>query len=247
MTYLAFHLRFNLPALAILAVLAGPWTWEAARWGAAMAVAGVAFVFTTPWDNAAVARGIWGFPSGRFWRQVGWLPVEEYAFFVIQTAEVVLLVEALRRLGWPAAVDVPVAWPGPEVAVGLPSLLLAWVGLGRWQRRRRPPEARSSWRWHYAWHLLYWFVPVVAVQWVVGWQVLAPRAGLVAVVTGLAGSALTLADLAAVRAGTWHFDARQITGWRWRGVLPWEEGAFFYLTSLVVAQSHLLLLPADLR
>jgi hypothetical protein len=31
------------------------------------------------------------------------------------------------------------------------------------------------------------------------------------------------------------------------GVLPWEEIAFFFLTSLLVAQSYLLLLPGDLR
>jgi len=53
--------------------------------------------------------------------------------------------------------------------------------------------------------------------------------------------------LAAVRAGTWFFDEKQITGVKLGGILPWEEVAFFFLTSLLVAQSYLLLLPADLR
>jgi hypothetical protein len=29
--------------------------------------------------------------------------------------------------------------------------------------------------------------------------------------------------------------------------MPWEEAAFFYLTSLLVAQSYLVLLPEALR
>jgi hypothetical protein len=30
-------------------------------------------------------------------------------------------------------------------------------------------------------------------------------------------------------------------------VMPWEEAAFFYITSLLVAQTFLILLPAGLR
>ena len=39
----------------------------------------------------------------------------------------------------------------------------------------------------------------------------------------------------------------KITGVKLGGILPWEEIAFFFLTSLLVAQSYLLLLPEDLR
>ena len=63
-------------------------------------------------------------------------------------------------------------------------------------------------------------------------------------VTAAFGIYYTLADLVAVRAGTWFFDEKQITGVKLGGVLPWEEIAFFFLTSLLVAQSYLLLLPA---
>ena len=40
---------------------------------------------------------------------------------------------------------------------------------------------------------------------------------------------------------------RKVTGLRLAKVLPWEEAAFFFLTSLLVAQSYLLLLPENAR
>ena len=53
---------------------------------------------TTPWDNWAVYRGIWGFDWSRVtpvaatiggirWR----LPAEEYAFFIIETVMISLI------------------------------------------------------------------------------------------------------------------------------------------------------------
>jgi lycopene cyclase domain-containing protein len=73
------------------------------------------------------------------------------------------------------------------------------------------------------------------------------HAGLLAMVTVAFGVYYTLADLAAVRAGTWFFDEKQIIGVKLARILPWEEIAFFFLTSLLVIQSYLLLLPSDLR
>ena len=83
-------------------------------------------------------------------------------------------------------------------------------------------------------------LPVVAIQWVLGPDLLAPRLPLIGLVTGLVGGYLTCADLLAVRWGLWHFDERQITGWKLGGILPWEEAVFFFLTSLLVAQSFIL-------
>ncbi len=98
MTYLDFHLLFNLPLFLILL-----WIVRRKLLRAHLvcigAVAALAFLATSPWDNVAVARGIWDFDwervtqvevvlGGQTWR----LPAEEYAFFVIETLIVGLLV-----------------------------------------------------------------------------------------------------------------------------------------------------------
>jgi lycopene cyclase domain-containing protein len=46
----------------------------------------VVFLTTTPWDTAAVKHGLWRFPEGKTWGiRLGWLPLEEYLFFGLQT------------------------------------------------------------------------------------------------------------------------------------------------------------------
>jgi lycopene cyclase domain-containing protein len=97
MTYLQFHLIFNLPALLWL-------LWLTRRrlrlmhlkWMAILCA--IVLLTTTPWDNWAVHCGIWNFD----WRRtteisariggVKWrLPAEEYAFFLVETVMVSLL------------------------------------------------------------------------------------------------------------------------------------------------------------
>ena len=96
MTYLQFHLAFNLPALVILLWLTRrrlrP---QHGKWIAA--ICGIVLVATTPWDNWAVHCRIWDFDwnrvtpvvvplNGVMWR----LPLEEYGFFLIETVLVAL-------------------------------------------------------------------------------------------------------------------------------------------------------------
>lgn len=46
----------------------------------------VVFLATTPWDSVAVKHGLWRFPEGKTWGiRLGWLPLEEYLFFGLQT------------------------------------------------------------------------------------------------------------------------------------------------------------------
>lgn len=243
LNYGRFLLLFTvLPILILLVPLPGAEL--VPRFGAAGVVLLAVYVFTTPWDNWAVRCRTWDFPAGRFWFRVGWLPLEEYLFFGLQSLLVMLLQVWQLRLGGGAGATLP--GPGPaDLAVAGPAALLlaAWAALGWWGRGRFTPASR----WHYAWHLLYWFGPVVGLQWVVGWAIFLPRWDLLLLPTAAVGTWLVFGDLVAIRAGLWFFDERQITGWRWRRQVPWEEIAFFYLTSLVVAQSFLLFLPEPLR
>lgn len=63
----------------------------------------VVYVATSPWDNLAVKWGLWGFDPQRIWGiKLGYLPLEEYLFFGLQTLLVGLwararLARALER------------------------------------------------------------------------------------------------------------------------------------------------------
>jgi lycopene cyclase domain-containing protein len=242
MTYLRFHLIFNLPLLILLAVLGWPVPWTTGEGEALGLVLLAVMIFTTPWDNLAAKWGIWGFPREKFSFRIGYLPVEEYAFFLLQSLNVMLAVRALFRFfpDWPTGQQTDI---GKGTLICLAASVIPWVFVAiqlRWLRRKAGPRV------NYAIHLA-WFLPVIYVQWIMAPPLFWGHAGLLALVTATFGIYYTLADLAAVHAGTWFFDEKQITGIKLGGVLPWEEIAFFFLTSLLVAQSYLLLLPEDFR
>jgi len=242
MTYFRFHLAFNLPLLILLAALnaRGPWTvGELAAFGWVLLAV---MVFTTPWDNFAAKWGIWGFPREKYSFRIGYLPVEEYAFFLLQSCNVMLAVRALFHFfpdwqtGQETGIDI---WTLLCLGVSvIPWIVIAWQL--RLMRRKRGPRV------NYAIHLV-WFLPVIYAQWVLAPPLFLGHAGLLALTMGIFGIYYTLADLAAVRGGTWFFDEKQITGIKLNGILPWEEIAFFFLTSLLVAQSYLLLVPSESR
>lgn len=60
----------------------------------------VVYAATSPWDNLAVKWGLWGFDPERIWGiTLGYLPLEEYLFFGLQTLLVGLWArERLRRV-----------------------------------------------------------------------------------------------------------------------------------------------------
>jgi len=242
MTYLRFHLIFNLPLLIILAAMTGPVAWSAGEVEAFGSVLLAVMVFTTPWDNLAAKWGIWGFPREKYSLQIGYLPVEEYAFFLLQSANVMLAVRALFHFfpDWQLEQETEI---GRWTLILLAASVIPWAFIALqfyWLRRKAGPCV------NYAVHLA-WFLPVIYAQWVLAPPLFWAHAALLLLVTVAFGVYYTLADLAAVRAGTWFFDEKQITGVKLGGILPWEEIAFFFLTSLLVAQSYLLLLPSDLR
>lgn len=244
MTYLQFHLIFNVPILFVLSLLTGARWLNPDLWPPVLAILVIVMIFTTPWDNYAAWRGIWGFKEGRYLVKWLYLPMEEYLFFLIQSVQAILLTlvaidwfSDITSLSSSITIDHPLS-----LVIGLlisaTFILIGWkVGL---------PLPRFS-KWQYAWHLFFWFGLVVALQWWAGWPILLPRWPILLAVTLLLGTWLTLADIVAVRQGIWFFDERLITGNRVARILPWEEAAFFYLTSLIVSQSLLLFLPEALR
>ncbi len=101
-------------------------------------------------------------------------------------------------------------------------------------------------RWHYFSHLVGWAGPLIALQWVIGWRVFRRNLRAVLLPALIATVFFGVTDTLAVRDRLWFFDNRQILGW-WIGALPMEEVLFFLLTSLLVTQSLVLLLPRAYR
>jgi lycopene beta-cyclase len=95
MTYARFLLLFLVLPLGAFA-LSG--AFAKGPWRPLLYLLAVVYLTTTPWDSWAVAHGLWGFAEGKTWGlRLGFLPLEEYLFFGLQTLLTGLWVR--RRLG----------------------------------------------------------------------------------------------------------------------------------------------------
>lgn len=99
---------------------------------------------------------------------------------------------------------------------------------------------------NYLVHLVFWGGLVFVLQWAIGFRILRRHLQVIVLTTLLLGTYLILTDVVAVAFGVWFFDEQQILGFSPLGV-PIEEWLFFYMTSMLVAQSLILFLPERYR
>lgn len=247
MTYFAFLAWFVGIPLALLALL--NW-WDGRRgkrlprtlqsWPASAVVIAhviVAILYTTPWDNYLVATNVWWYdPDLVTGIVLGWVPIEEYTFFILQTIMTSLWIfflarrlplkplpvgaEATRLRIWATAAVLPI-WVLSVVILAVGWLPGTYLGLE-----------------------LVWALPPILLQlafgadilwryrWIVLWGIVAPTLY------------LSTSDIFAIGAGTWTIDPLQSTGLFIAG-LPIEEFVFFLLTNTLVVFGSLLVLAAE--
>jgi lycopene beta-cyclase len=242
MTYLQFHLVFILPPLLILLpalrgarIDLGP----RAMWVLPI-MALIALVYTTAWDNYLVYRGVWDYGPERVLATIGYVPVEEYLFFLLQP----LLTGAwtyhvLRRSPRVDAARTAHTGDGGilhDIATGgVPgaTLYLLFTAVGVF--------ALTTQRGLYLGLILAWAAPVLALQWpFIARAVSASRRTFF---TAVAVPTLYLwaADRVAIGLGIWSISPEYTTGLHLLG-LPMEEAVFFLVTNLLVVQGIILFL-----
>jgi lycopene cyclase domain-containing protein len=101
-------------------------------------------------------------------------------------------------------------------------------------------------RWTYFLHLVGWTAPIFAAQWLLVRPILRKNIREVLLASLIGTVFFSVIDSFAVHSGIWFFDHRQILQ-IYFGPLPLEEVLFFFLTSLLVSQSLVVLLPVGYR
>ena len=236
LTYAQFHLIFILPVLLILFLV----TWRDVRQGKPFsgrvdasstyalggiaALLAVALIYTTPWDNYLVFKEVWGYPPGRVLMTIGYVPIEEYAFFILQTllTSTLFFVLARRVPAQAATTRVHAAW-STRVAGSVLFLLIAAAGL----------LALSTNAGTYVGLILIWGMPVLAFQWLFGGDLIVRSWRLVVPATLIPTVYLWVADTIAILDGIWWISPQLSSGLK-LGPLPVEEALFFLLTNTFV-------------
>ena len=237
-TYLQFHLAFLLPAVMLLAVTGfvsrtritdatARWTdgWRR-YWAGVAIITVVALVYTTPWDNLLIARGVWWYGENRTLATVWEAPIEEYVFIAVQPWLTALWLSHLSfSTEWPTATR-------PRASRAAMLGVAAAVGIAGWQWLGSEPT-------FYIGAIFAWAAPVLALQWAVGAPQLWARRRLVAFGTLVPTTYLCVADRIAIEYGIWILSERYTTGLTVAG-LPVEEATFFLVTNLFVVQGLIL-------
>jgi lycopene cyclase domain-containing protein len=98
MNYPLFLLLFLAIPIAVLALLLREKI-RARWWGVTLALTILlALLYTSPWDNYLVATGVWFYDPARVWNIIlGYVPLEEYLFFVLQPILGALITLGLLR------------------------------------------------------------------------------------------------------------------------------------------------------
>jgi lycopene cyclase domain-containing protein len=250
MTYFGFLAQFLVIPIILLAAfnwsdlhrgLTLPqalWGWPA--WKVLLGHIGVALIYTTPWDNYLVATGVWSYHpalvAGITW---GWVPIEEYTFFVLQPLLTGLwLLYLARRLPAVDCRPIPHAHQlRRTLLLGLGLLWLAMIAVlvSAWQ-----PGV-------YLALILVWALPPIMLQIGFGADILWRHRRLILLTLLPATVYLSLADALAIGSGTWTIDPAQSLQIYLGSVLPVEEFIFFLITNVLLVFGIVLALAHESR
>ncbi|MAT98413.1 MAG: hypothetical protein CL608_14815 [Anaerolineaceae bacterium] len=247
MTYFSFlGLFVGVPIVIMLGV-----TWWDARqgrtlprrfasyspWAILLLHLALALVYTTPWDNYLVATSVWWYDPAKVTGIVfGYVPVEEYTFFLVQP-----ILTGLWLLFWlrrqPDVVE-----PGWENGrfryTTLIILGILWLGM--------VAILAASWApGTYLALILVWALLPIMLQVGFGGDILWQHRRVV--LLGLVPITLFLAtaDALAIYDGIWTIDPAQTLNWYLGGILPFEEFLFFLITNILVVFGMTLFLAAE--
>lgn len=199
-------------------------TWPA--WGAVLLHVFIAVAYTTPWDNYLVASGVWYYPPERVvGLKLGYVPIEEYTFFVLQS-----LLTGSWLLWLSRRLELPTATAPARVGlrVGVNLVLAAIVAWGVFELARGHAPAT------YAALILVWSLPPIMIQIAWGGHLLWHFRRLVFTSLVSVTFYLAAADFLAIGDGIWTIDPAQSYNVFLFGVLPLEEFIFFLVTNILL-------------
>lgn len=202
----------------------------------------LAVIYTTPWDNYLVATGVWYYnPTLVTGLVIGYVPIEEYTFFVAETILSGLwwwfLARRISPLRKGEGIEKRESFqPNKKlitistcivVALWLLFTYLFFFGQAKWT---------------YLSITLFWALPAILPQLLFGADILWHYRTLVGWGIFVPGMYLSLMDIVALHETTWSISPSQTTRILFFGILPLEEVVFFFITNVLIIFGMTLLL-----
>lgn len=194
---------------------------------------GLAFVYTTPWDNYLLAQKVWWYGPDRILFTIGYVPIEEYTFFLAQTIFTGLWTFLVLSFS-----KAPAKASDKDKAIKYLKYFVSAVLFGVFFYGVNCLFYDQSF---YMGLILAWAMPVVLLQFSIGGQHLLKNPVLFLACFFLPTLYLWRADLFAIRDGIWFISEANTIGIAYKE-LPIEEMIFFLITNIMVVQGLLLFL-----
>lgn len=242
MTYWQFHFIYTLPVLVILslALFFKKIKPSKTAWMGLGLLTLLAIVYTTPWDNYLVYKKVWGYPETGVSMTFGYVPIEEYFFFVVQTfiSSFFVFIFIFTEKSWlqrQAPESFRINWF--FLIVGT-SLCFTFAGL-TWSAINI--ESVGLRQYVYLLLILSWSLPVFCLQWIFGADLLWQNKRLFIIGVAVPTIYFSFVDSLALESGIWHLSPTYTTGVLIAN-LPIEEALFFVVTNMMVVQGMILFL-----
>lgn len=247
MTYFGFLIRFIVVPLIIAGLLIRrdirrnltlpPALHYLPAWLTVLAHVLIAVIYTTPWDNYLVATRVWWYdPELVTGLTIGWVPIEEYTFFVLQP---MLTGGWLLYLARRLSINKSLITHPQRLRVGSTLLMgLIWLGA----------VVMLAAGWQPGTYLgleLGWALPPLMLQLAFGADILWRHRRLVRWALIPPTLYLSLVDSLAIGAGTWTISPAQSLNIYLPGGLPLEEFIFFLLTNTLLVCGMILALACE--
>lgn len=197
----------------------------------------IAVLYTTLWDNYLVATRVWWYdPELVTGITIGWVPIEEYTFFVLQPILaglwLLILARHISRVSEPGGT---LAW----LRVAGPLMLgLFWLG--------SIAILAAGWQpGNYLALELAWALPPIGLQLAFGADILWRYRRLVILAIASLTLYLSATDALAITLGTWTINPEKSLNFLIAGLLPIEEFLFFLLTNTLITFGILLVIAEE--
>ena len=190
----------------------------------------IAVIYTTPWDNYLVASEVWGYdPDKILGIIIGYVPFEEYMFFILQTFLIGLTFILIYRQFFGKVSDdreLLTKRGRKNLVVILPVLSIWIISLITFILQIESLNYLNL--------ILLWALPPLSVQLLFGadilWEIKIP----VSLTIGLGTIYFAITDAIAIQDGIWEISPFQTTNILLGGILPIEEFTFFLVTNILI-------------
>lgn len=226
MKYMLVHLTYTFPVLIILTLICRPFINRNETFKIVF-ISTLAFIYTTPWDNYIIYNEAWTYSPDRVLAVIGYVPIEEYMFFVIQT--VITLLWTLLCVRWSTpCLNFNYDKQSYQLIRWIPIMFLSIVtAIGY---TLMVPTQHTF----YLGCILFWVSPVLILMWYGGGNFFVKKITPSTVAILVPTLYLCWVDQICLKNNVWHISEATSINVFIADQLPLEEALFFFITNALI-------------